>query len=73
MTSQHHRLSILGHSLTGWTAAVYAARANLSPVSLREKTRRQLTTTTDVITGQVMWKDTTSTMERNARHRTFPY
>src|SRR5579862_855998 len=32
MNNQHHRLIILGSGPAGWTAAVYAARANLNPV-----------------------------------------
>ena len=30
--TQHYPLIILGSGPAGWTAAVYAARANLSPV-----------------------------------------
>ena len=30
--NKHHRLIILGSGPAGWTAAVYAARANLNPV-----------------------------------------
>ena len=29
---QHHKLIILGSGPAGYTAAIYAARANLSPV-----------------------------------------
>ena len=29
---QHHRLIILGSGAAGYTAAIYAARANLKPV-----------------------------------------
>ena len=46
---QHHRLIILGSGPAGYTAAVYAARANLDPVVITGLTQGgQLTTTTDV-------------------------
>lgn len=48
-TVKHHRLIILGSGPAGWTAAVYAARANLQPVMITGMTPGgQLTTTTDV-------------------------
>lgn len=48
-TENHHRLIILGSGPAGWTAAVYAARANLKPVLITGLTPGgQLSTTTDV-------------------------
>ncbi len=46
---QHHPLIILGSGPAGYTAAVYAARANLNPVVITGMEQGgQLTTTTDV-------------------------
>lgn len=47
--SKYHNLIILGSGPGGWTAAIYAARANLKPVVIMGKEPGgQLTTTTDV-------------------------
>ena len=49
MTTQHHRLIILGSGPAGYTAAVYAARANLNPVLITGLAQGgQLMTTTEV-------------------------
>jgi thioredoxin reductase (NADPH) len=49
MSTQHHRLIILGSGPAGYTAAVYAARANLRPVLITGLAQGgQLMTTTDV-------------------------
>ena len=48
-TAQHPRLVILGSGPAGWTAAVYAARANLRPTVITGmEMGGQLMTTTDV-------------------------
>lgn len=48
-TTKHHRLIILGSGPAGWTAAVYAARANLKPLVITGITPGgQLSLTTDV-------------------------
>ena len=49
MAKSHHRLIILGSGPAGYTAAVYAARAALTPVIVTGlEVGGQMTTTTDV-------------------------
>lgn len=49
MEPQHHKLIILGAGPAGYTAAIYAARANLTPVIITGlQPGGQLTTTTEV-------------------------
>lgn len=49
LPDQHHKLIILGSGPAGFSAAIYAARANLNPVVITGiETGGQLTTTTDV-------------------------
>ncbi|HSW69978.1 MAG TPA: thioredoxin-disulfide reductase [Gammaproteobacteria bacterium] len=70
-TPQHHRLIILGSGPAGWTAAVYAARANLKPVVITGlEPGGQLTTTTDVDNwpGDVEGLQGPALMERMKQH-----
>ncbi|HSW94292.1 MAG TPA: thioredoxin-disulfide reductase [Gammaproteobacteria bacterium] len=71
MTTKHHRLIILGSGPAGWTAAVYAARANLKPVVITGlEPGGQLTTTTDVDNwpGDVEGLQGPDLMERMKKH-----
>ena len=69
--TQHARLLILGSGPAGYSAAVYAARANLKPVLVTGLEQGgQLTTTTDVDTwpGDVEGLQGPELMERMKRH-----
>jgi thioredoxin reductase (NADPH) len=69
--TQHHRLIILGSGPAGYTAAVYAARANLDPVVITGMVQGgQLTTTTDVDNwpGDVEGLQGPALMERMKQH-----
>lgn len=71
MTSIHHRLIILGSGPAGYSAAVYAARANLQPVVITGiQAGGQLTTTTEVDNwpGDVEGLTGPDLMDRMQRH-----
>jgi len=68
---QHHKLIIMGSGPAGYTAAVYAARANLDPVVITGMVAGgQLTTTTDVDNwpGDVEGLQGPALMERMKSH-----
>ena len=70
-TTKHSRLLILGSGPAGYTAAVYAARANLKPVLITGLEQGgQLTTTTDVDNwpGDVHGLQGPALMERMREH-----
>lgn len=69
--SQHHKLIILGSGPAGYTAAVYAARANLKPTLITGiEQGGQLMTTTDVDNwpGDVEGLQGPALMERMQKH-----
>ncbi len=69
--TQHHRLIILGSGPAGYTASIYAARANLDPVVITGLQQGgQLTTTTDVDNwpGDVEGLQGPDLMERMKNH-----
>lgn len=68
---QHHKLIILGSGPAGYTAAIYAARANLAPLLITGSDEGgQLMTTTDVDNwpGDVEGLQGPDLMERMSRH-----
>src|SRR4026207_881764 len=71
MTTRHSRLLILGSGPAGYTAAIYAARANLKPVLITGLAQGgQLMTTTDVDNwpADVMGVQGPELMERFQKH-----
>ncbi len=69
--AQHHRLIVLGSGPAGYTAAVYAARANLKPAMITGiEIGGQLTTTTEVDNwpGDVEGLQGPDLMDRMRRH-----
>ncbi len=71
MGNNHHRLIILGSGPAGYTAAVYAARANLEPVlitGLQQGGQLMTTTTVDNWPGDPEGVQGPDLMERMLRH-----
>jgi thioredoxin reductase (NADPH) len=70
-TTKHHRLIILGSGPAGYTAAIYAARANLKPALITGmQPGGQLTTTTEVDNwpGDIEGLQGPALMERMQKH-----
>jgi thioredoxin reductase (NADPH) len=68
---KHHRLIILGSGPAGYTAAIYAARANLNPVlitGLQQGGQLMTTTEVDNWPGDVTGLQGPALMERMAAH-----
>ena len=68
---KHHRLIILGSGPAGYTAAIYAARANLNPVLITGLEQGgQLSTTTDVDNwpGEIEGLQGPNLMDRMLKH-----
>src|SRR3981081_1670172 len=71
MTARHHRLIIIGSGPAGYSAAIYAARANRSPVLITGVEQGgQLMTTTEVDNwpGDIEGLQGPALMERMRRH-----
>src|SRR5580704_13868354 len=71
MSARHSRLIILGSGPAGYTAAVYAARANLSPLlitGLEEGGQLMTTTEVDNWPGDVEGLQGPGLMERMKKH-----
>lgn len=80
---EHRKLIILGSGPAGWTASIYAARANLKPLVITGLQKGgQLTTTTEVenwpggasdMTGPGLMEDMESHAERMGVEKVFDY